>query len=103
MKGSCAYECLSGGMGCRGNELCERVGYIIVSVNAARFLGQSLTNKTFTIRLITELWRTPLMTPLDKISLAWQYNIKLSMPCLINIVNQGVEDESWFRLWNATK
>ncbi len=28
---------------------------------------------------------------------------RLSMPCLINIVNQGVEDESCTRLWNATK
>ncbi len=40
--------------------------------NAARFLGQSLTNKTFTIRLITELWRTSLMAPLVIISAVWQ-------------------------------
>ncbi len=71
--------------------------------NAARFLGQSLTNKTFTIRLITELWRTSLMAPIVIISAVWQYNFKLSMPSLTNIVNQGVENESCTRLWNATK
>ncbi len=70
---------------------------------AARFLGQSLTNKTFTIRLITELWWTPPVAPLVKISAVWQYNFKLSMPRLINTVKHGFEDEPWFRLWNTTK
>ncbi len=67
------------------------------------FLGQALTNKTFTIRLITELWRTSLMAPIVIISAVCQYNFKLSMLCLINIVNHGVEEESKFRVWNATK
>ncbi len=77
-------------MVCRGNELWERVGYIIAYGNAARFLGQLLTNKTFTIRLIAELWRTSLMAPIVIISAVCQYNFKLSMLCLINIMNHGV-------------
>ncbi len=91
---------------CAEGMSCERGWAILLLMgtgNAARYLGQSLTNKTFTIRLITELWRTPLMAPLDKISSAWQYHFKLSMPCLINIMNQGVEDESCTRLWNTSK